>query len=68
MSTITLGVSGMMCGNCQKHVHDILADLEGVQQVAVSLEKEEATIEYEGQQINEEVFKEAFSDTNYQLR
>ena len=35
----TLNVKGMMCVNCQKHVHDALFAMDGVSAVDVNLEK-----------------------------
>ena len=34
-----LNVKGMMCANCQKHVHDALLAMDGVSAVDVNLEK-----------------------------
>lgn len=35
-----LNVKGMMCANCQKHVHDALLAMDGVSAVDVNLERE----------------------------
>lgn len=35
----TLNVKGMMCVNCQKHVHDALLAMDGVSAVDVNLER-----------------------------
>ena len=40
----TLRIDGMMCKHCQKHVHDALAEMDGVTAVEVSLEEKTATV------------------------
>lgn len=40
----TLNVKGMMCVNCQKHVHDALLAMDGVSAVDVNLEKGTAKV------------------------
>ncbi len=58
----TIGVEGMMCEHCQKHVTDALSKIEGVMKVEVSLENKNAVItstkEIENSEI-ESVIKEA---------
>ena len=39
-----LNVKGMMCANCQKHVHDALLAMDGVSAVDVNLEKDLPTL------------------------
>ena len=39
-----LQVEGMMCAHCQMHVQKALAAVDGVQDVAVDLEKKQATV------------------------
>lgn len=56
-----------MCGNCQKHVHDILSKIDSVKDVEVSLEKEEAQFSFDKSITNIEKLKEAFKDTLYEL-
>ncbi len=47
MTTQTLGVTGMTCANCVRHVHDTLADIPGVHAVVVDLASGRATLQVE---------------------
>ena len=40
----TFNVKGMMCQNCVKHVTKALQGVEGVSEVSVSLENNQATV------------------------
>lgn len=42
----TIKVSDMSCGHCVKAVTNIISEVSGVEAVEVSLENENATIEY----------------------
>ncbi len=61
-----LKVEGMMCGHCQKHVHDALAKLAGVTAVDVSLEAKTATVQAE-RDIPVAEFEKAIVDAGYEL-
>ncbi|MBR1589998.1 MAG: heavy metal translocating P-type ATPase [Acidaminococcaceae bacterium] len=61
-----LKVEGMMCGHCQKHVHDALAKLEGVTAVDVNLEAKTATVQ-ETRDIPVAEFEKAITDAGYEL-
>lgn len=41
----TYNISGMTCTGCQKKIHDLLTQVEGVKQVDINLESGEAVIE-----------------------
>ena len=55
-----LKVNGMMCVNCQKHVHDALAAVE------VNLEKGTAKVTAD-RDIPQAEFKKAIEDAGYEL-
>ena len=40
----TVTIEGMMCAHCQMHVQKALAAVDGVQEVAVDLEKKQAEV------------------------
>lgn len=61
-----LHVEGMMCANCQKHVHNALAGLEGVTAVAVSLEAKTATVRA-SREISLEEFDKVITEAGYEL-
>lgn len=59
----TIKVTDMTCGHCVKAVQNIISDIDGVEAVEVSLENENATIEYSNLDI-QEVINE-LNKTNY---
>ena len=56
----TLNVKGMMCVNCQKHVHDALLAMDGVSAVDVNLEKA-------SREIPMDEFRSVISEAGYEL-
>ena len=62
----TLNVKGMMCANCQKHVHDALLAMDGVFTVDVSLEKGTAKVTA-SREIPMDEFKSVISEAGYEL-
>ena len=61
-----LKVNGMMCVNCQKHVHDVLAAMAGVSSVDVNLEKGTAKVTAD-RDIPQDEFKKVIEETGYEL-
>ena len=61
-----LKVNGMMCVNCQKHVHDALATMAGVSAVDVNLEKGTAKVTAD-RDIPQDEFKKVIEDAGYEL-
>ena len=61
-----LKIDGMMCQHCQKHVHDALAKMDGVESVEVSLEKNSAEVTAT-REISTEEFAKVISDAGYEL-
>ena len=47
MQTVTLGISGMTCGGCVRSVTNVLKALDGVAKADVSLEKNNAVVDYD---------------------
>ena len=64
---IRLSIDGMSCENCVRHVREALESLEGVVQVAVSLEKGEAELEATVELIADEI-KDALDEEGYDLK
>ena len=62
----TLKIEGMMCKHCQKHVHDALAKMDGVESVEVSLENKNAIVTSE-KEISIADFKKTVEDAGYEL-
>ena len=61
-----LKVEGMTCGNCQKHVHNALAKMEGVTAVEVSLEAKTAKVKAD-RDIPMDEFEKVITDAGYEL-
>ncbi len=61
-----LKVNGMMCVNCQKHVHDALAAMAGVSSVDVNLEKGTAKVTSD-RDIPQDEFKKVIEEAGYEL-
>lgn len=68
MTTTTLHVLGMTCGGCVNSVKRALATLPGVRQTEVSLEKGQATIEYDAAQVSPELLKTTIEDAGYDVK
>ncbi|MBR2214439.1 MAG: heavy metal translocating P-type ATPase [Selenomonadaceae bacterium] len=61
-----LKIEGMMCAHCQKHVHDALAKMEGVEKVTVDLEQKTASLTLQ-RDIPREEFARVIADAGYEL-
>lgn len=61
-----LTIEGMKCEGCASTVVEKFQDIEGVERVVVDLEKKQAIVESQNE-IDENVFIQALSDTNYNL-
>ncbi len=66
MEKTTLNVNGMSCGHCVNAVTKAVKALAGVGEVAVSLEKKTATVEYDPAQITVDQIKAAITGEGYQ--
>lgn len=63
--TITLGIEGMMCEHCKKHVEEALAKLPA-SSVSVDLAGKSAVITTDGD-ITDDTLKQAIADAGYEL-
>lgn len=61
-----LNVKGMMCANCQEHVHDALLAMDGVSAVDVNLEKGTAKVTA-SREIPMDEFRSVISEAGYEL-
>ena len=62
----TLKIEGMVCGNCVRHVDKALREIQGVEQVEVSLEDKSAKVQM-GCTVSDDVLKAAIEDAGYQV-
>ncbi len=67
MTTITLNIQGMTCGGCVNSVKRALTNLSGVRQADVSLEKGQASVEYDPAQVLPEQLKAAVREGGYDV-
>jgi len=65
-TTTTYRVKGMSCGHCVAAVTEALSELDGVRDVAVDLDRGEATVTSDAP-LAEEVVAAAIDDAGYEL-
>lgn len=58
-------IEGMSCGHCVNHVKNALMDIEGVENVEVSLEDKKAIVE--GTELNDNKMKAEIEDFGYSV-
>lgn len=61
-----LTIEGMMCGHCVAHVEKALRELEGVEDVVVSLNEKTAEVTM-NKDIADNVFKDVISEEGYEV-
>lgn len=66
MTTTSIIVQGMTCGNCVKHVKEAISELSGVSNVEIELEGGKVTIESAGE-LDGTAVKEAVSEAGYSV-
>jgi copper chaperone len=67
METLTINIKGMTCGGCVKSVTNVLQQLPGISAVNVSLELNNATINYDPAKVKPAQFKAAIEDAGYDV-
>ncbi|WP_407281584.1 heavy metal translocating P-type ATPase [Methanolobus sp. WCC1] len=63
----TIKVYGMMCMHCHKRVSDAIMSLEGVNSVEVSLEDENASVDFNPETIGLDEIKQAITAAGYEV-
>ena len=64
--TTTLNSNGIACGGCVKSGTNALNQVTGVQQADVSLEQNNAVINFDDSQTNETALKQAIEDAGFE--
>ncbi|MDR2701660.1 MAG: heavy metal translocating P-type ATPase [Spirochaetaceae bacterium] len=64
--TVTIPVGGMHCAACSARVEKTLRNLDGVENAAVNLATEKATVVYDPQTLRLSTIKEAITNAGYQ--
>ncbi len=68
METTILKVDGMTCSGCVRSVTNVLKGLPGVSAADVSLDKAQATINYDPSRVTVEAMRSAITDAGYEAR
>jgi copper chaperone len=66
METTVIKISGMTCGGCVASVTGVLQAQPGVSKVRVSLDKEEAVLEYDPAKVNVAQLRQLIADAGYE--
>ena len=66
METVTLKISGMTCGGCVNSVRKVIAALNGISAVDVSLERAQATVSFDPAQSKPADIKNAIRDAGFE--
>jgi copper ion binding protein len=61
-------ITGMHCSGCSDRVSKVLNELQGVRSADVSLEDEQATIQFDRDQTGIDQMKEAIEKAGYQAQ
>ena len=67
MQTVTLGISGMTCGGCVRSVTNVLKALDGVAKADVSLEENNAVVEYDPGKVQVEQLKRSVVEAGFEV-
>jgi copper chaperone len=67
MQTVTLGISGMTCGGCVRSVANVLKALDGVAKAEVSLEKNNAVVDYDPAKVAVEQLRRSVVEAGFEV-
>lgn len=66
MENIIIKIKGMGCQNCVNAVMESLSEIDGINKVNVSLEKELAEVEYDELKVNADKMIETIKELEYE--
>ena len=66
MKNIIIKIKGMGCQNCVNAVIESLSEIDGINKVNVSLEKELAEVEYDELKVNADKMIETIKELEYE--
>lgn len=66
METVVLNVQGMSCSHCEKAIKNAVGELEGVSDVAVSLDDATVTVKY-GEGVSLDKIKQEIEGQGYEV-
>ena len=67
MQEIVIGVGGMSCQGCVKNITGLLTQINGVNSAQVSLENENALIDFDPAKTSPEAFKNAIEEAGFDV-
>ncbi|QPA32842.1 copper chaperone CopZ [Thermaerobacillus caldiproteolyticus] len=67
MEKVTLSVSGMSCGHCEKAVKGALEGLNGVHHVTVYLQEGKVDVEFDATKVDIAALKQAIEEQGYDV-
>ena len=67
MQTITLGITGMTCGGCVRSVTNVLKAQDGMAKADVSLEKNNAVIEFDPGKVQVDQLKRSVEEAGFEI-
>ena len=67
VEVVIMDISGMHCDGCVNTLTGVLAEMEGVGDVKVSLEYEQAKVKFDPEEVSPEDMKEAVEDKGYEV-
>ncbi len=67
MQNTTIKIDGMTCMGCVNSVKNVLQEISGVDNVEVSLEQAQATIQYDADVTNDNTFIEAIEEAGFDV-
>jgi len=67
MQTVTLGIAGMTCGGCVRSVGNVLKALDGVAKAEVSLENNNAVVDYDPGRVGVEQLKRSVEEAGFEV-
>ncbi len=67
MQTTVIKINGMTCMGCVNSVRTVLEKISGVDNVDVSLEQAQATIQYDVETISVDQFKQVIEDAGFDV-
>ena len=67
MEQMLIGIDGMSCQGCVKNVTGVLQALPGVERVEVSLEKKQATVDFDPARVGAPQFRDAIEGAGFDV-
>lgn len=67
MQNTTIKIDGMTCMGCVDSVKNVLQEISGVDNVEVSLEQAQASIQYDADVTNDNAFIEAIEEAGFDV-